>query len=230
MLNWAARYFPILRVLRQRLGKIDSLLEIGSGSVGIGRFYRAPFVGCDVNFEFEPEAPMRAVIASATDLPFDDRSFDAVVVSDVLEHIPPEDRTRVVCEALRVTRKIAVFGFPSGPQAFDCDVKLLHAYDKNHRKRPTWLKEHMLYPFPTESIFENLRQDWIVESFGNENLNFHYWMMRKEMYRPWDFAFRVLLALAPTIIESMLRKEDKEPYYREIVVFERRSIPDLATA
>ena len=40
--------------------------------------------------------------------------FAAVVASDVLEHVPPQHRLTVVKEALRVTRKVAIFGFPAG--------------------------------------------------------------------------------------------------------------------
>lgn len=77
MLNWAARYFPILRVLKQRLAETDSLLEIGSGPAGIGMFSRGPFVGCDINFLVRPKAPIFPVVVTATTLPFGDRTFDA---------------------------------------------------------------------------------------------------------------------------------------------------------
>ncbi len=46
MLNWAARYYPIIRILKT-YGLYDSasLLEIGSESIGIGRFRKVPFIG-----------------------------------------------------------------------------------------------------------------------------------------------------------------------------------------
>src|SRR5271155_5182490 len=113
MLNWAARYYPILRALKQHsLLSTGSILEIGSGPAGLGTFRKVPFVGCDLSFSWTPEWPMTPVIASATDLPFGDNSFDAVVASDVLEHIPPELRATVISEALRVARKLVIFGFP----------------------------------------------------------------------------------------------------------------------
>ena len=193
MLNWAARYFPILRVLKPQLSKTDSLLEIGSGSIGIGKFHAAPFVGCDINFPFRPKAPMLPVIAPATSLPFEDKSFDAVVVSDVLEHVPPEQRMPVIREALRVVRKIAIFGFPSGREAFEYDAKLGEAYDRRRRERPAWLQEHMQYqPFPTQDLFDELPQEWTVRSFDNENVAFHNWVMRQEMNRLGFHAFRLL--------------------------------------
>ena len=224
MLNWAARYLPILKVLRQQGAKIGTLLEVGSGSVGIGKFYNAAFVGCDLSFLFPPRAPMLPVVATATNLPFSNESFEAVVVSDVLEHVPPDQRRAVIKEALRVVRGVAVFAFPCGPQAFEYDQKLAEAYDREERDRPVWLQEHMQHPFPTEQLFDDLRHQWAVTAFGNENLDFHYWMMRKEMHRLWNYIFAIMLAGLPRAVELILRRADREPYYRRIVIVRRRPV------
>jgi len=222
MLNWAARYYPILRVLKPQLSEADTLLEVGAGSIGIGKFHRAPFVGCDVKFMFRPKAPMLPVMASATELPFEDRSFDAVIVSDVLEHVPPELRLDVIRESLRVARRIAIFGFPSGRVAFEHDVQLAEVYDRRRQPRPAWLQEHIQYqPFPTKELFEELQKDWTVTSFDNENAGFHNWVMRREMRRVGIYFFRILLAVVPRLMESLLRRADREPFYRKIVVVKR---------
>jgi SAM-dependent methyltransferase len=222
MLNWAARYFPILRALKQRLAETDSLLEIGSGPVGIGMFSRAPFVGCDVNFLVRPKTPMLPVVATATTLPFGDRSFDAVVASDVLEHVRPDQRMVVIREALRVVRKVAVFGFPSGDPALEYDRKLAETYDRSRQDRPEWLQEHMRFqPFPTEGLFDELRREWSVSSFDNENVVFHNWVMRQEMHRLGVYCFLGLLTFFPRLMEHLLRWADREPYYRKIVVVQR---------
>ena len=222
MLNWAARYYPILRALKPRMSETDSLLEIGSGPVGIGKFYRSRFVGCEISFPYHPEAPMLPVVASGTKLPFGDKSFDGVVLSDVLEHVPPDQRTFVIREALRVVRKIAIFGFPSGSTAFEYDLKLAEAYERRRFARPEWLQEHLQYrPFPTIELFEGLRHEWTVSSFDNENVVFHNWVMLQETHRLGISCFRVLLAVLPRLTESLLRCADREPYYRKIVVVER---------
>ena len=224
MLNWAARYFPIVRLLKPHLSETDSLLEIGSGSIGIGMFYHAPFVGCEINFLSVPNPPMLPVVASATSLPFEDRSFDGVVLSDVLEHVPPDQRMIVIREALRVARKVIIFGFPSGSKAFEYDVKLAEVYDRSRQDRPVWLQEHLRYqPFPTKELFEELKCEWAVSSFDNENVVFHNWVMQKEMHRTGIWFFRILLNMLPRQVESLLRHADREPYYRKIIVVERPS-------
>jgi Methyltransferase domain len=205
-------------VLKQHLNATDSVLEIGSGAVGLGKFYHSAFVGCDVAFAVKPRHPMIPVLASAADLPFAGRSFDAVVASDVLEHIPPTHRSSAIKETLRVTRKLAIFGFPSGPEAFNCDQSLADLYDQNHLQRPPWLDEHISYGFPGEELFDDFKTDWSVTSFGNESVGFHYWMMKHELSSTWTFGFRALLAFLPRSLERLLQRTDRQPFYRKIVV------------
>ncbi len=223
MLNRAARFFPILRELRSRLPADATLLEVGSGSLGIGEYRTAPFVGCDVTFSSRPLKNMRAVQCSGHELPFRDGSFDAVVVSDVMEHLPPQLRSRVVGEALRVARGLAIIGFPCGKAALELDQKLYLDYKSRDLPPPSWLEEHMLYPFPDESLLLNLPTEWNIEVLPNESLKFHYWVMKSEMSALWDYSFRGMLRIAPGLVERLLQNDDQEPSYRKIFVLSRRT-------
>lgn len=225
LLNHAARYFPILRELLPQLPPGARVLEIGSGSRGLGEFWPGPFVGCDVNFPNKPRKPMLPVMCSGDRLPFADSSFDAVVCSDVLEHVPPQKRWDVVVEALRVTRGIAVFGFPHGPAAFELDRGLHLDYTKRGMTPPVWLDEHMQNAFPTSDLFRELPTGWKMKAIPNESLPFHQWVMRMEMNRWRDHFFRVVLRIAPTIFEWLLRRADREPSYRMIFVLTRDVSP-----
>src|SRR5436309_7252156 len=118
LLNRAARFFPILNELKAHLPQGGMILEIGSGSIGLGEFWSGAFVGCDLFFPSPPVPNMRAVQCSAHELPFADFAFDAVIVSDVMEHVRPFLREKVLREALRVARKLVVFGYPCGDAAF----------------------------------------------------------------------------------------------------------------
>jgi ubiquinone/menaquinone biosynthesis C-methylase UbiE len=164
---------------------------------------------------------MMPVICSAAELPFRDRSFDAVIASDVMEHVPPEKRPAVIAEILRVAGRIAVFGYPCGTAAHALDQKLHGHYVSRRMSPPIWLEEHMLYPFPTEDLFRSVRQGWKMKTIPNESLNFHYWMMRREMLPSLNHLFRASLALAPHLIEYLLRMMDRLPSYRTIFVLVR---------
>jgi hypothetical protein len=225
LLNWAARYYPITRILRAN-GFFDkgSLLEIGSGSVGIGKFRPVPFVGCDIAFASKPVWPMIAVVASAADLPMSDCQFDVVVASDVLEHIPLDLRNSVISETLRVARYLVIFGFPSSDAAWQLDKSLMQYYERRHVIPPDWLKEHMDAPFPGADLFQNL-DGWSVEQFGNESLRFHGWLMRREMCRPFVRACTLWMQIAPRIVETVLKWLDREPNYRQIFVLKRTATP-----
>lgn len=76
-------------------------------------------------------------LAGATALPFPDRSFDAVVSVDVMEHIPAGAKDAAIREWVRVTR-------PGGRlvHVLDCDsTKPLHAWAK---RRPDLYRRHFV--------------------------------------------------------------------------------------
>ena len=224
MLNRAARYFPILREVGQLVESQDGcrVLEIGSGSIGLGEFWSHQFVGCDICFPVRPRAPMCAVRCSAAQLPFADQSFDVVVASDVVEHVPPDSRKIVISEALRVARGAAVFGYPCGPDAWALDRKLHAQYVSRSMTVPGWLEEHMTHSFPDDGLLSEAPAGWKVKAIPNEKLNFHYRMMQLEMYRPLDYLFRLALLVVPGMVERFLRRMDGKPSYRRIFVLTRQ--------
>jgi hypothetical protein len=216
MLNWAARYYPIIRVLKAHgLFERATLLEIGSGPIGIGRFRKVPFVGCDISFPVPAEWPMTPVTASAAQLPMPDNEFDVVVASDVLEHVPPHLRARVISECLRVARQLVIFGFPSGDIAWQSDRTLLETYRKTKVPAPNWLTEHMEAMFPGEELFADFG-GWNISQVGNENIRFHSWLMRMEMSARFVRVSSAAMRVFPKIVETLLRMADRPPCYRQI--------------
>jgi SAM-dependent methyltransferase len=85
------------------------ILDVGGGRSGlVSLLYpnaRVTTLDADPSFANDPynkKMGVRFVCGDATRLPFDDASFDAVTMFDLLEHIP-EDK-KAACEALRVLR------------------------------------------------------------------------------------------------------------------------------
>ena len=48
------------------------------------------------------------VLAECTDLPFEDKEFDTVLLTDILEHLVLEDATKTLAEGARVGKKLIV--------------------------------------------------------------------------------------------------------------------------
>jgi SAM-dependent methyltransferase len=216
----------MLKILREEnLSAGCSVLEIGSGPIGLGEFRKVAFVGCDISFPSAPLSPMIPIVASACALPFTDRSFEVAIASDVLEHVPPAARPLVIQETLRVTRRIAIFAFPCGQTAHKTDKELLQTYVSKNLEPPVWLQEHMLHDFPEANLFSSIPA-WEIKERGNENVHLHLWILRMEMHRVFNYAARACLRIVPRFVEFLLRKADREPFYRRVFVLRRKS--DLA--
>jgi SAM-dependent methyltransferase len=200
--------------------KSGAILEIGSGPYGIGTFRKVPFTGCDLAFLDEPKWPMTPLIASAADLPLADQSFDVVLASDVLEHVPPELRKAVIQEALRVARRLVIFGFPCGVIAHELDEELREIFLTRNLHVPIWLEEHMEAAFPEPSLFEGI-PGWNVDQRSNESIRFHRWLMRSEMNKNFVRVTARIVRYAPWLVTPLLRWCDGEPSYRKIFVLSK---------
>lgn len=86
------------------------ILEVGGGQSGLTAllYPQAKITNIDLNAEYSQAScnqteRVRFVAGDATALPFDNSSFDAVTMFDVIEHIP--DDGKAITEALRVLKK-----------------------------------------------------------------------------------------------------------------------------
>ena len=87
----------------------ENILEVGGGQGGLTAllYPRSQITNIDLNPEYAKVAcnqqkQVSFICGDATNLPFENQSFDAVTMFDVLEHIP--DHEKAASEALRVLR------------------------------------------------------------------------------------------------------------------------------
>lgn len=96
----------------------------------------------------------------ATNLTFQDNSFDIVTNFDVFEHIPRELRHKFVTEALRVSKRAVILTFPvdhdSNKATSEAENTLDTFFKKLTGSRHPWLREHIDYGIPTAEEFEQL--------------------------------------------------------------------------
>jgi len=175
------RYLPVVEILRHSLfRKSPRVLDVGSGAAGLAHFLRRPVTGVDLEF---PRAELSRFLsalmpvrASATNLPFRDSSFDAVVSMDLLEHLPRSRRTTAVRELFRVARDLLIFGFPYGEKSAAFDSEALRE-ERARGVRLGWREEHVRHGVPGDELhrevlaaLSELRPEMRLTWFGQEGL------------------------------------------------------------
>jgi len=130
-----------------------TVLELGPGP-GIFKMMIANFQisikTVDINPKINPD-----YIASATNLPIKDQSFDCICAFQMLEHLPYNDSLKVFSEMVRVTKKNIVISLPDA---------------KN------------LYVFSIHAPIIGQRYYWIPSRTIHKLGKDHYWEVNKERY------------------------------------------------
>lgn len=218
----ALRYLPIIQKIKKYKLENSSILEIGSGSLGITPYLGKSITGLDIDFQGPNEELLTKVYGTTVSIPFDRQSFDTVLMIDVLEHIDPEKRIQAIIEALRVTKKLLIIAFPSGELAFEEDRFLANYYQNIHSGPFTFFQEHLRFGLPTEKfvndtiIKDNKRNKRKagIEIQGNVNLALHRFLMKGWITENIfiDIIFRKLFL----ILIPVFRCFNQEPTYRKI--------------
>lgn len=121
--SWALKNAPVDHKEAQRVrqtldlipGDVRTVLDAGCGdgrvSMALSDQYRV--VGIDVSYSaLSREARRRRVAGVLTQLPFRDRAFDLVLISEVIEHIPAHALPQVLGELRRVSRQYVLVTVP----------------------------------------------------------------------------------------------------------------------
>lgn len=108
------RYVEIARLVRSSLGPgAHRVLDVGD-TAGYLTLLEPELwvVGLDIALEAERLDGNRPLLGDGSRLPFADDTFDAVVSSDVLEHVLPDRRGAFLAELRRVSRELVVVAAP----------------------------------------------------------------------------------------------------------------------
>ncbi len=89
-------------------------------------------------------------------LPFKKKSFDIIVSTDVLEHIPGKDREKFLKEQFRVSKKAIILAGPTNEKWIEKAEKESNNYYKSlSGVDHPWLVEHMEYILPSRELIED---------------------------------------------------------------------------
>jgi SAM-dependent methyltransferase len=152
-------YRAFVRFARRHAG--ESILDFGCG---FGAYSGALMkeglkcVGCDINLEYLRKAALQGLPVVHVDsrLPFPDRSFDSVLMFEVIEHVP--DIQSILSEAFRVARKNVLITVPNSE-----DIELMKANDVTYAHLLSSDHVHFFDPASFRSLLEHHARQVTVE-------------------------------------------------------------------
>ncbi len=140
------RYLPVVRFLKAHAPG-TTILEVGSSSIGITPYVNELVIGSDASFPGSIAPRLLPVIAIGS-LPFRDKSFDAVISLDTLEHVPRSSRQLFMNELVRIARKYVIVGFPEGDAAERHDAAMEEYFVRQQGSALEFFVEHREYRIP----------------------------------------------------------------------------------
>jgi len=140
------RYLPVARFLKQH-AQGTTVLEVGSSSKGITPYIDEVVIGSDTFFPSDIASRLFPVIAKGA-LPFRDKSVDAVISLDTLEHVPREFRQLFIDELARIARRYVIIGFPEGNAAERHDAAMEEYFVRQNTEAHKFFVEHREYRIP----------------------------------------------------------------------------------
>ena len=143
------------------------ILEIGANkSKHLSKFLPEDnILYTDIILDSEMQQDPEFMEVDGTAMPFEDKSYDFVVATDVLEHIPCEKRNKLLEEAARVAKHAAIITFPYNSYENNAAETRINAYYKALKGEDyIWIQEHKKYGLPeledVENILSNIECDY----------------------------------------------------------------------
>ena len=112
-------YFYQIDLIRELQPK--KVLEIGIGNKTVSTYLKErhyEITTCDLDVDLEPD-----YVADIRKLPFQNNTFDVVMVCQILEHIPYESVSGALSELFRVSRKNVIISLPYNSTYFEVVFK-----------------------------------------------------------------------------------------------------------
>lgn len=195
--DWSDNVFPYpdtevknrVQFIWENIGKDDKVADIGCQDGHI--FKGTPIFENVTHVDLDDFGLPNYVKADATKLPFEDKSFDVVVLAEILEHIP-SDPIPAIKEALRVAKKVI--------------ITVPYEYEWDDEKKPFMGREGRELPSEYANCKDlhkedNLEHLWHCRFYTPELLNEHIEKagckkasMVKLRYNSWSHLGAILYA------------------------------------
>ena len=223
------RYRPIVQIIRKSKKEAPSIIDIGSGKVGITSFLKQKVIGVDIAFDDNPSLGLlEEKLYNGSKLEYLDNSFDFVISVDTLEHIPRDGRGEIIAEMLRIAKKYIIFAFPCSERSQFYEKKLEISYMQRGLPIPKYLIEHKKCGLPDENeiiriIKQNLKKNLLqydLTVLHNENLKL--WYLHEIIKSKGAIYFYPSMVVIKLILFLMPFLTSMGVCYRRIIIIKKR--------
>jgi len=224
--RWS-RYIHIANEIQKNVNKKSSVLEIGSGGLGISGLLSSErndldFFLLDIRKDaFTDLKGPHCVVGDGCRLPFRDKSIDIVVSVDTLEHIPKSLRHNFYKESKRVCKKKIIVTCPlqSSDGVFQgkkYDIIFQSLHQKNFGVKEPNTAQHIEAWHPTLEEVKWAFPDSTIYGYKNVNIWLKYMVISR----------KPIIGLFCGILYYLFWKknDDKPPYWGAIIVSNPKNI------
>lgn len=137
--RWLSYWHQIDEVLNL---EPNNVLEIGIGNKTVAEYLKnkkIELVTLDINKALEPD-----IVASVSEIPLENETFDVVLCAEVLEHLPFEKFERCLKELRRVSRDYVVLSLPHFGPPLKISFKFPFIKEKKFALKIPWSKKHKM--------------------------------------------------------------------------------------
>jgi SAM-dependent methyltransferase len=217
----ALRYLPIVEVIN-KYPKDFSVLDVGSGGLGIAPYLKRKVIGLDIHFKPPFCENLIHKEGSILKIPFGNNSYDFVTCVDMLEHIHPRERKKAISELIRVAKKKVYIAVPCGKKSQSQDEQLEKYYQKIFKEKYHFLDEQIEYGLPEKkeifdiitTVSKEFKKNVTVTMVGNENLKLREFLMKGWITK--NIIMNIFFRKIALILIPLMRIYNQEPYYRII--------------
>lgn len=229
--NWAWDLDSALRYekavsLVKRL-KPQTVVEVGSGNWGISFYAKYPCFAVDVAFDESAKPPLqRRILASGTQLPFSNASTDFVISTDMLEHVPANQRLLVINEMFRIVKPegLVYIAVPVGEQSSQADRRVNAAFHSRKGKPHPMLRDHIAHGLPSRGeLIRQVRAEakklgWSVAVEENTPISLWEWNLMWFGVERWVPGLRHFQRMILQPLYPALRRIKSADNYRIVLI------------
>jgi|GEM_PF-553909 len=225
------RFSAICRIIAALgLEKGAAVLDIGGYPGTLADAFAAifPDVKC-TTLDVPPCDRPGYVVGSATALPFEEKSYDAVIASDTLEHLHCDSRMPAIQEMMRVSRRWVIIGAPfkSKPVEF-AEERVNTLYQRCFGKPYSWLAEHIKNVLPEIDAVRGALEGSGASVVIFPNGAVISWFIMETvqiLLETFPMLFPVKSSLSLRFSRLWAADDDREPAYRHILVADVTGAP-----